>query len=448
MPEDDSDAMTLSMWQRTADRAAATPPERNRYVDLLRAVSILVVVVGHWLMAAPVVAANGDLEAGHVLADLPWTQWLTWLFQVMPIFFVVGGYSNAASWRSARSRSADGHGEYRSWLHARLRRLVTPVLALLVVWAGLALIFLRSGLDPDLVRVGSQTALVPVWFLAVYVAVAALAPVTLAAWERWGWASFAAMALAAIATDVISLSSGIDLIGWLNYLFIWGGVHQLGYAWRDGRFDHIRKPLGMAAAGLASLVILVFGFEYPVSMVGVPGAEINNTLPPRLPLLALGLFQAGVLLAAERPLRRWLERGAVWTATVLVNSMIMTIYLWHLTAMIAILGLSLAFGGAGLHIPAGTARWWVTRPVWLLLMAFVTIPFIAGFSRFERPKGAPPAPSAWRGVTAVVLVCSGLGLLAYFGVGDSSGVNWPALAMPFLGAGVGRVIALRPGSTG
>jgi peptidoglycan/LPS O-acetylase OafA/YrhL len=425
--------MATSLWERSAAVAAKTPVERNRYVDFLRAVSIIVVVLGHWLMAAPEVAANGDLKAGHVLADLPWTQWLTWIFQVMPVFFVVGGFSNAASWRSAG-------GDYRTWLHNRLRRLVLPVLALLAVWAVLALVVLRSGLEPDLVRIGSQTALVPVWFLAVYVAVAALAPATLAAWNRWGWGSFAAMACAAVATDVVSLATGVDLIGWLNYLFVWGAVHQLGYAWRDDRFGGIKRRVLLAGAGLTSLVVLVFAFDYPVSMVGVPGAEINNTLPPRLPLLALGLLQAGLVLSLERPMRRWLARGAAWTGTVLINSMIMTIYLWHLTAMISVLGVSLAFEGAGLHIPAGTPRWWATRPIWLLLMAILTTPFIAVFSRFERPKRPTAAPPAWRGIGAVVMVCSGLGLLAYFGVGDDSGVNWPALALPFTGAWLGGVI--------
>jgi len=43
----------MSIWQQAADMAQKTPPERNRYVDLLRALSISAVVLGHWLMAAP-----------------------------------------------------------------------------------------------------------------------------------------------------------------------------------------------------------------------------------------------------------------------------------------------------------------------------------------------------------------------------------------------------------
>lgn len=427
-----------TMWKRAGEIGDRTPSERNRYVDFLRAVSILVVVVGHWLMAAPEVGAGGELRAGHVLADLPWTQWLTWVFQVMPIFFVVGGYSNAASWRSARQQGL----KYGVWLHARLRRLVLPVLALLAVWAVVAVAAITMGLDPELVKIGSQTALVPVWFLAVYVLVAALAPPALALWERYGIASIAALAAAAVITDTISLLTGNDLVGFLNYLFIWGGVHQLGFAWRDGRLDGLGRTMALASIGLLGLVVLVFGFDYPVSMVGVPGAEINNTLPPRLPLLALGVFQAGLLLSLESPARRMLARGSAWTATVLVNSMIMTIYLWHLTAMIAVLGVSLALDGLGLRVAAGSGTWWATRPLWLLLMTLVSAPFVAGFSRFERPRGAPVPPPTWRTVLAVALVCAGLGSLAYFGVGDEQGVNWEYLALPFLGAGLANLMTV------
>ncbi|MCE9523589.1 MAG: acyltransferase [Alphaproteobacteria bacterium] len=39
------------MWRKARELAQMAPPERNRWVDFLRAVSILAVVCGHWLMA-------------------------------------------------------------------------------------------------------------------------------------------------------------------------------------------------------------------------------------------------------------------------------------------------------------------------------------------------------------------------------------------------------------
>ncbi len=42
----------MSIWSQAKDLAAKTPVERNRYVDFLRAVSILAVITGHWLIVA------------------------------------------------------------------------------------------------------------------------------------------------------------------------------------------------------------------------------------------------------------------------------------------------------------------------------------------------------------------------------------------------------------
>ena len=111
---------TPRAWSRARDLAARTPEARNRYVDFLRAASILVVVIGHWLMAAPFVS-EGELRLSNdMLHVAPWTQWLTWALQVMPLFFIVGGYANAASWEAAQ-RSGAGYG---AWIAGRLQRLV------------------------------------------------------------------------------------------------------------------------------------------------------------------------------------------------------------------------------------------------------------------------------------------------------------------------------------
>ena len=82
--------MMTTAWSRAARLADRMPASRNRYVDLLRAASMLVVTVGHWLAAAPYFDANGALIGAHILTAVPWTAWLTWIVQVMPIFFIVG----------------------------------------------------------------------------------------------------------------------------------------------------------------------------------------------------------------------------------------------------------------------------------------------------------------------------------------------------------------------
>ena len=120
----------MSVWSRARDIAERTPASRNRYVDFLRAASITAVILGHWLIAAPWVA-DGRLRLDHMLTVQPWTQWLTLLFQVMPVFFLVGGYSNAASWDAARRNGTP----YGAWVAGRARRLIGPIIPLILTWA-------------------------------------------------------------------------------------------------------------------------------------------------------------------------------------------------------------------------------------------------------------------------------------------------------------------------
>ena len=420
-----------SLWSQAASAAARTPESRNRYVDFLRAVSILMVISGHWLVAAPYVI-DGQLTLSSMLAFQRWTQLLSWVFQVMPVFFFVGGYSNGVSWKSA-VRDGRGYGE---WLNGRMQRLAGPVLPLLAVWAVLGIVGHLSGVRPEMVKAGSQMALIPIWFLAVYVAVVVLVPLTYAAWQRFGMASFWVLAVLVAVNDVLFFAADLRSAGWLNYAFIWVAVHQLGYAWRDGKLQSGWKALWWTVGGLTVLIALVTVGPHPLSMVSVPGEEVSNSLPPKLPMLLLGMIQIGLALSLEAPFRRWLRRAPPWTATVLVNGMIMTIFLWHLTASTLVTGLALQLGSIGLTVEPGSGAWWAARPLWLASFLVALVPLTLIFGRFERGGAGGPAVAAWRQVVGAGLVCGGLSLLALFGIAGDGwlGLSWWVLLLPVLGA--------------
>src|SRR5919106_7096979 len=128
--------------------AMQTPPDRDRSADLLRVVSIGLVVTGHWL-AAVVLVRDGELVTGRLHALVPWTQWAKWVFQVMPVFFVVGGFVNARSWsRDENSWSA--------WTRRRYQRLLVPLFPLVASWVLLIPVLFAAGLPRHSVQVASQ----------------------------------------------------------------------------------------------------------------------------------------------------------------------------------------------------------------------------------------------------------------------------------------------------
>ena len=423
----------MSIWSQAKELAAVTPEERNRYVDFLRAASILVVVTGHWLVATAYYH-DGTFTPGDVLESQPATQWLTWLFQVMPIFFIVGGYANAVSQESARRRGVG----YAGWLAARLHRLVTPLLALLLGWAVLAIALYFFGVSGDVTRLASRGALIPIWFLAIYIVVVMLAPLTYMAWRRWGFASFWAFAIVGALTDVAFFAAKIEWLGWTNYLWVWLSVHHLGYAWRDGRLGSPARLLSYSALALLVLMLLIFKGPYPLAMVGSPDEGLSNTLPPKITLLALGVFQFGILLSIEAPMRRVLSGLRIWAATVLINGMIMTLYLWHVTVLIVVIALSYLAGGIGLGLEPGTQEWWLTRPIWIGFLYAVLLPVTFALAPLERrPRSADtPVPSAARQVGGAILICLGVAYLALFGFGSA----------PLPGLGIGVFLLVIAGS--
>ena len=397
------------------------------------------VVTGHWLIVA-LYYEDGSLTTSDLLVIQPGTQWLTWVFQVMPIFFIVGGYANAVSLESATRKGID----YAGWLVTRLNRLVSPLLVLIIAWGVLAFILHVAGVTGDVLKLASRAALIPIWFLAIYVMVVVLAPLTYKAWKRWGFLSFWAFVLGGILTDSVFFAADDHWLGWGNYFWVWLAVHHLGYAWRDGRMGSPLRLLIYCALGFAALWLLIFKGPYPFAMVGSPDEDLSNTLPPKITLLTLGVAQFGLLLSIEGPMRRLLNGDRLWTATVLINSMIMTLYLWHITVMVILVSLAFLAGGFGLGIEPASIEWWLTRPVWIGVLYLALIPVTLVLSPFERRTRPADArtPSALRLVGGAIVTCAGVALLAMYGFGSSPlpFLDIASLALVVLGAGVSGLL--------
>jgi hypothetical protein len=415
--------------------AAQTPAERNRYVDFLRSVSILVVIIGHWLIATAYVV-DGEIALGHLVKDQPKMQWLTWIFQVMPIFFIVGGYSNAVSLESAKRKGT----EYAGWLSARLNRLVAPLLVLLIAWAVISMGMGFFGARDEVIQYVSRAALIPTWFLAIYIMIVILAPAAYKFWQKYGFASFWVFVAAAAITDFAFFALDMRWLGWTNYFWVWLAVHHLGFAWRDDRMGGAGKLLAYSALGFAALWLLVHKGPYPLAMVGSPDPGLSNSLPPKITLLALGIFQFGLLLSLEKPMRRALAGLRLWTATVLINSMIMTVYLWHLTVMIVFAAVLYKFGGIGLGIEPGTNEWWLSRPVWTIVLLALLLPVALMLSPLERRSRSADAmvPSAAIQIVGAIMICVGVASLAMFGYGGGPlpQMDFAAFALVVVGAGI------------
>ncbi|WP_425954875.1 acyltransferase family protein [Xylanimonas sp. McL0601] len=360
----------------------ATPPSRERVVDFLRAASIGVVVLWHWTLSITHRTADGALTMPNPIPDVPGGWAATWVLQVMPVFFLVGGYANLAGWQAV----VRGGGGARRFVAARLRRLVLPVVPLLAGWAVVDLL-MQAGGQPSVLQWG-MAVFAPLWFLGVYVGVVAAVPWTAPLHARWGWRVPAVLAVAALAADALRLGLGWGglPVGLVGSASVWLACHQLGYFWRDGTLPvgGRRRAAAVTAAGFAALVLLTALGPYPRSMVSVQGDPIGNMFPTTAAVVALAVFQLGLALLARPWLASWLQRRRVWRAVVAANAAAMPVFVWHMTALVVFIWL---YEWAGFELASeATPAWWLARPLWVAGPGLVLALLLAGTARLRRGR--------------------------------------------------------------
>ncbi|MDX3767409.1 MULTISPECIES: acyltransferase [unclassified Streptomyces] len=353
---------------------------RDRYVDFMRAWAILLVVTGHWLITALVLGPGGQITAPELLATIPWTQWLTLGFQIMPLFFLAGGHAAGGSWSRARETGDTAAG----WVGQRALRLLLPV----AVYSGLVLLAVgicsAVGVDPDTLALVGWAMAMQFWFLPVYLILSVLTPSLHAAHRRWGLLVPVVMGAAALAADALALAVRVPYIGLLNYVLVWGVAYQLGFCWRDGLLTGRRRmPAAMAAGGGLAFAVLITLGPFPVSLILVTGQDPSNTDPPSAAMLAWAVAQVGLCLLAAPAVRRLLDRERVWRAVRHVGGASMTLYLWH---MLPVLVVAAAFYLTGIAPePAfGSGAWWGLRLPWLLVLGVVLVGVLLALRPLER----------------------------------------------------------------
>jgi surface polysaccharide O-acyltransferase-like enzyme len=405
---------------------------RNTYLDLVRVVAIAAVVVGHWI-ATGITYKHGQLNGVDVLGVSPWTSWLTLAFQVVPLFFLVGGYSNALSW--ARYRAAGGSAF--GWTLRRARRLLIPTAGYIAAISLAVVACTAAGADRgDLEEAGWALSL-HLWFLAPYLVLLLLTPALLAAHRRYGVRVPAVMAAMAVVIDVGVIEAHWHFVGWANYVLVWGTFHQLGFAWHGGFLAGRRgRPFALMAGAICALVALIWWGPYPVSMVGVPGARIQNASPPSAALLAFGLAQVGVVLLAAPSVSAWLARptrGRLRGLIQRANAMTMPVYLWHMVPVVLVT--VVAYPNHWFAQPSiGSRAWWVQRIPWVAaltvvlatVLAFVVL--AARLAHVARPRQPESSPNATAGRAAmlglgVAITVATLGRLAVWGFAPNGSLD-------------------------
>ncbi|GAA3052844.1 phospholipase [Actinokineospora globicatena] len=356
-------------------RGAAPVGERARdragYLGMLRVVSLAGVVVAESALAfAPLLGAR-------VGALWP----LTWLLQLVPLFFFAGGDSNLLAWRAAL---ADGSG-YGGYVAGRVCWLIRPVLAFVTAWLVVPLSL--DLLDASDAAVDAFTRLItqPLWLLGLYLLVVGLTPAM-----HW------LHRLAPVGTPVAQalVVAGLGLFGTGTTAAYAGGIvlaalfGQLSMHYADGSFDHLPRhalPV-VAACALVCLVLLTTVGGHDKALIAVP-AGTASFVPSALGVLLIGLVQVCLVVAPGHDRVRGIAHGGVARAVHRVRAAPMTVYLVYLCAMLLLAGIIGAASSTGLP---GTVLTWAGQPRTLLALVLLAVPTVLAFLLFERRgRGGP-----------------------------------------------------------
>lgn len=378
-----SASTTLAPLREAAARIdGRTPAHRDRAIDGLRALALLAVPTGHWLLGGFTLDSDGGLHNASPLSALGGLAPAGWVLQMLGVFFLVGGYASALSY--ARRSGSTG-----AWLKGRVVRLGRPVLGVTAVWALAAPVLYAAGVPEASLRTGATLVVQPLWFVGVYVVVTALTPYCVRAARRLGgWAAAPLLGSVAVVDFLRYGPFAESVPSWvalLNVLPGWLFAYQLGVSWGERRIGR-RGAWLLLAGGTLLFAALLAVFHYPASMVGVPGAARTNSHPPSLLVLALASAQSGAAILLRDRLAKLLARPALWAPVVVINLSAMTILCWHQTAMLAA-AVPGSFAGelAGLTTAPDSLGWIAARMAWMPVFAVLFVAIARYARRFEVP---------------------------------------------------------------
>ncbi|KQX67455.1 MULTISPECIES: acyltransferase [unclassified Streptomyces] len=387
-------AQALPERPATAGPEGATvvrKPGRDRYLDLLRTVALVRVVVYHLFGWA----------------------WLTVLFPSMGVMFALAGSL------MARSLKRPPLGVIRD----RVRRLLPPLwlfgaVVLTLMFAGgwnplddpdhggtLGVVELLNyvvplGAPPFPWDIGSKSGLLEntwavqaagvLWYLRAYLWFVLASPLLLWAFRRAPWVTlFAPLALTAVVgTGVVSIPG--ETGNAVGDFAVYGSCWVLGFAHQEGTLARIPRY----AAVSCSALVMAFGLWWASGHLGPDGWDLND-----IPLAqAAWSFGFVVILLQYSPSWQELPRGlARWDRLItLSNNRAVTIYLWHnLLIMATVPIIDLAYGLPFMENPSFTGALDASYMLWMFVLVWPLIAAMILATGWIEDLAAKRKPRLW-----------------------------------------------------
>lgn len=365
--------------RRHRPRRALAPPElrpaehaRADYLSFLRILALAGIVLAESLLAFTM---RGDAEPG-------WVWPLTWLLQLVPLFFLAGGHANLLAWRATRAGGA-GYGTY---LVNRIGWLIRPVLAFVIAWLVIPLSLELLEAPDASITAFSRVIVQPLWLLGLYLVVVAVTPVMHRLHDLLPVTTPLFLLVGVVGLSFVGGSLAAHAGGVLVALLF----GQLAFHYAAGTLWRIPRLVlvAVALAAFAGLVVLtVFGAQPKLQLAEPTGYAAFA--PSLAGVLLIGIVQLCLVTLPREPGLRAVATSGPARGMAVVRAAPMTVYLVYLCALLVIEGLAGVARGAG--ATSGGVEW-LTRPRTMLAIGLIAMPTAIAFLWFERRTTAAPEP--------------------------------------------------------
>lgn len=349
---------------RELPRADPTEHAQAHYLSFLRVLSLTGIVLGESLLAFTM---RDTLEAG-------WAWPLTWLLQLVPLFFLAGGHSNLLAWRAIRVAG----GGYGTYLVSRIGWLIRPVLAFVIAWLVIPLSLELLEAPESAVTAFGRLVVQPLWLLGLYLLVVAATPV-MHRLHRLLPVTTPLVLLAAVVGLSFAGGSVAAHTGGVLVALLFG---QLAFHYADGTLWQVPRwaLVTGAAVAFAGLVLLTIFGAQPKLQLAEPSGYAAFA-PSLAGVLLIGLVQTCLVALPREPGLRAIATSWPARAMAVVRSAPMTVYLVYLCAMLLLEGLVGVARRAGV---SANGIGWLTQPRTMLALGLVAMPTLLAFLWFER----------------------------------------------------------------
>lgn len=421
-----------------SERVLQASAGRDRVIDATKTMALLLVILGHGLAwtITPDGGTTNTLEAAPNLYPL------TWILQILPVFFFLAG---AGMVRYAKAPNGPG-------LLARAGRLITPTVPLYLLTLALsgALALTIGG------ATAQAAAILPIqltWFIGIYLIVLALSPILARLTTWWHYAAFLGVIL---VVDALRANVASD-IGWINLVLVWAYFTAAGMHLPRLRALP-RTTLASGAALSAALAVLAVAIgPYSKALITTPALPgLSNLAPPTIVLALAGTTQILILLLAWPALDRLLRNDRLWVPVAVFSSRAIGVYLWHMLILSLLVGaviltgthpdvLSLPWWGLHIAVLAGVCLTvWIVAPVGLRLGDIISRSTCRLVPKpLQRTLGQIPG---WAATTTCLLIGLGYVLASEAGLSDPL-TGRLVLGLPYLPAALILILVLASGMT-